>query len=340
MDSSSSHHLRRRKNPLSLPSVPSEVRNWAALPHDVLLNIFLKLGSCEIMWGAEAVCKAWRHVTIEEPMLWRKIHITAVPEWSSNDIAVRDAVNRSVGQCESFFGPWDDESLLYLAERSPSLKSLHLYLKSLRKNLLWADGASYEVLIEAIKKFPLLEDLEISPPYEHISASERLFESICKARPLLKNLKVRFIMPFDYPFEEAMLEERIDGDIYRTPLMCELRSLVLCNYIYDGLELAAILDNCPLLESLDITGLFVDGTMDAQLQAKCATVKNLNLHLDDSDDEGEEDEYGDNSDKEDEEPTWFSLGMLIQDEDEDGDSSDEEDEDGDSSGEEDCDNEF
>jgi hypothetical protein len=69
------------------------------------------------MWGAEAVCKAWWRVTVEEPELWRRIHITAVPEWSSIEIAVRDAVDRSAGLCEAFSAPWDEESLLYLAER-------------------------------------------------------------------------------------------------------------------------------------------------------------------------------------------------------------------------------
>jgi hypothetical protein len=117
MDISSSSRRRHRKNPPSESSVLGELRDWAALPDNALLNIFLRLGSCEIMWGAEAVCKAWRRVMVEEPELWHHIHITAVPEWSSIEIAVRDAVDRSAGLCESFSGPWDDVSLLYLAER-------------------------------------------------------------------------------------------------------------------------------------------------------------------------------------------------------------------------------
>ncbi|CAO2206025.1 unnamed protein product [Urochloa humidicola] len=110
---------RRRwcKKSCSSSSAPSEDRDWAALPHDVLFDVFLRLGSCEIMWGAEGVCKAWWRVVVEEPKLWRHIHITAVPEWSSIDIAVRDAVDRGAGLCEVFSGPWDDDSLLYLAER-------------------------------------------------------------------------------------------------------------------------------------------------------------------------------------------------------------------------------
>ncbi|KAL6592702.1 hypothetical protein ACP70R_049377 [Stipagrostis hirtigluma subsp. patula] len=171
---------------------------------------------------------------------------------------------------------------------APSLKSLHLSYDDDGSN-----DASYEVLNVAIKKLPLLEDLEISPLYLHISASDRLFESVCKARPLLKNLKIRFTLPSDYDFAEVVLEECQDGDIYRTPMMCELRSLELSNYILTGEQLTAILDNCPLLESLHITGFFVDRGMDAKLRAKCARVKNLTLPdgltKETNEDSGEED---------------------------------------------------
>ncbi|CAL5010811.1 unnamed protein product [Urochloa decumbens] len=284
----SNRRCRCRCKSFSSSSAPSEYRDWAALPHDVLFDVFLRLESCEIMWGAEGVCKAWRRVVVEEPKLWRRIHITSVPEWSSVDIAVRDAVDRSAGLCEAFSGPWDDDSLLYLAERSPSLKEMHLSHD---------EYASYEVLIEAIKKLPLLEDLEISPPYQQICASERFFESVCKARPLLKNIKIMFTMPSGYNMGDAVLEEYIDGDIYRTPLMLELRSLELSNYLFFAEALTAILDNCPLLESLKISGLLVDG-MDVQLREKCARIKNLSL----PNDSDEEDEETHDSDEEDEEP--------------------------------------
>nr|CAB3480287.1 unnamed protein product [Digitaria exilis] len=213
---------RRCKNPCSSSSAYSEERDWAALPHDVLFDIFLRLKSCEIMWGAEAVCKAWRRVTVEEPKLWRHIHIIDVPEWSSIDIAVRDVVDRSAGLCEVFSGPWDAESLLYLAERSPSLKSLHISHD---------EDASYEVLIDTIKNLPLLEDLDISLPYRHICASEKFLVSVCNARPLLKNLKINFSMPSDYSFEEAVAvvcQECVDGDIYRIPATCaRVKNLIL-----------------------------------------------------------------------------------------------------------------
>ncbi|TVU02052.1 hypothetical protein EJB05_52418, partial [Eragrostis curvula] len=249
------------------PSSPApEARDWAALPHDALLEVFLRLDAHDIMWSAEVVCKAWRRVAVEEPMLWRRVDMTRVP-LEDMDTAVYDAVDRSAGQMEAFSGPWDDELLVYLGDRAPSLKSLHLS---------YDDDATDEILMLAIKKFPLLEDLDISPPFYDLSAADKLFESVCKACPLLKNLKIKFIPPPYFDFDEAILMECVDGDIYRTPMMRELRSLELLNYVFSKEQLTAILDNCPLLESLRITGHQVD-EMDAQLQEKCARVKHLTI---------------------------------------------------------------
>ncbi|GJN39445.1 hypothetical protein PR202_gb28566 [Eleusine coracana subsp. coracana] len=80
-----------------------------------------------------------------------------------------------------------------------------------------------------------------------------------------------------FDFDEAILMELVDGDIYRTPMMCQLQSIEVFNYVFSNEQLAAILDNCPLLVSLHITGHHVDGVMDEQLRAKCARVKNLNI---------------------------------------------------------------
>ncbi|TVU43224.1 hypothetical protein EJB05_09671 [Eragrostis curvula] len=267
MSSSCSSRTKKRR---SLSSPSAEVRDWAALPHDALLEVFLRLDARDIMWSAEAVCKAWRRVSVEEPTLWRRVDMTKVP-LEGIETAVRDAVDRSSGRMEAFSGPWDDESLVYLGDRTPSLKSLHLSHD---------EYATDDILMVSLKKFPLLEDVDISPPFSHLSASERLFESICKACPLLKNLKIRFTLPPDLDFGEVMLMECADGDRYRTPMMRELRSLELYNYVIGSEQFTPILDNCPLLESVHITGFYVDGEMDAELQAKCARLKNLTFPFD------------------------------------------------------------
>lgn len=98
---------------------PLETRDWAALPHDILFAIFLKLGPCEIMQSAELVGTAWRRVAVEEPSLWRCIDMST-PSLRSAAVGravARAAVARSADQCEVFAGRGGDDLLLHLAER-------------------------------------------------------------------------------------------------------------------------------------------------------------------------------------------------------------------------------
>ncbi|TVU02055.1 hypothetical protein EJB05_52421, partial [Eragrostis curvula] len=60
-------------------SPASEARDWATLPHDALLEVFLRPDARDIMWSTEVLCKAWHRVTVEEPMLWRRVDMTAGP---------------------------------------------------------------------------------------------------------------------------------------------------------------------------------------------------------------------------------------------------------------------
>ncbi|GJN39451.1 hypothetical protein PR202_gb28572 [Eleusine coracana subsp. coracana] len=113
----SSSHRRRRCRKKASSSAPPEAssRDWAALPRDILVDVFLRLGPCqEIMRGADCVCSSWRCVAVEEPLLWRHIDIAMVPQWCPEG---RAAVDRSAGQCEAFAGAVDDDSLLYLVEK-------------------------------------------------------------------------------------------------------------------------------------------------------------------------------------------------------------------------------
>ena len=132
------------------------------------------------------------------------------------------------------------------------MKSLHLLDIS----------ASSEVLNKAIKELQFLEDLEISPSY----FSTVKFESVCQACPRLKTLTLRPHMPFGYGSDKLVV-----------PMMWELRSLQLldCELSTDGLK--NILDSCPLLESLHITGSLIGSEMDEEVRGKCTRVRNLTL---------------------------------------------------------------
>ncbi|TVU02042.1 hypothetical protein EJB05_52408, partial [Eragrostis curvula] len=139
------------------------------------------------------------------------------------------------------------------------------YLKSL--NNISHDGHSSEVLIKALKELSCIEDLEISP-IEYTTFHTFLLQSVCRACPRLKKLKLRFTS------ECAIYMMPIDG---RIPVMHELRFLELLGCELNAMGLAAILDSCPVLQSLRITGSFSWGEMNDELKAKCARVKNLNL---------------------------------------------------------------
>ena len=55
------------------PPQAAEARDWASLPPDILISVFLMLGPAEIMRGAERACAAWRRVAVDDPALWRRI---------------------------------------------------------------------------------------------------------------------------------------------------------------------------------------------------------------------------------------------------------------------------
>ena len=112
----SSPHL---KNPRSSASAAPAARDWASLPPDILISVFLMLGPAEIMRGAERACAAWRRVAVDDPALWRRIDMgTGVLPFSSGGrAAVHAAMDRAAGECEAFSGPCDNHLLFYLVRR-------------------------------------------------------------------------------------------------------------------------------------------------------------------------------------------------------------------------------
>uniref|UniRef100_A0A0E0EIV4 F-box domain-containing protein n=1 Tax=Oryza meridionalis TaxID=40149 RepID=A0A0E0EIV4_9ORYZ len=213
------------------------------LPLDAILAIFHKLDHIEILMGAGQVCRSWRRAARDEPQLWRRIDMRGHADLSFelNLFGMAQAaVRRSAGQCEAFWGEYaaDEKLLHFLGERAPSVKSLRLI-------------SCYDILNEgfsaAIKKFPLLEELELS---------------------LCSNIDNEYEMD-----EEAL----------GIATMHELRSLQLFANNLRNEGLAAILDNCPYLESLDVRHCF-NVNMDDTLRAKCARIKTLRLPYDSTDD--------------------------------------------------------
>ncbi|TVU43215.1 hypothetical protein EJB05_09662, partial [Eragrostis curvula] len=124
-------------------------------------------------------------------------------------------------------------------------------------------------------EFPNLEDLQVSPSYGTIF-DKYLFQSVCRACPCLKRLKLRFTVDGHFYYPQLIIP--IDGTI---PVMHELRFLELIGCELNDIGLAAVIDNGPVLQSLWITGCFNYREMDDELKAKCARVENMTLPQDD-----------------------------------------------------------
>ncbi|XP_051194651.1 F-box protein SKIP19 [Lolium perenne] len=251
-----------------------EARDWAALPLDAITCVLRKLDHIEILMGAGQVCHSWRCAARDHPALWRRIDMRGHPELDRQVNLYKmaqGAIRRAQGQCEAFWAEYaaDDDVLRLLGDQAPSLKSLSL--------IACQDIMEFE---EEIKKFPLLEELEISL-FTNIGGKQ-VFEEIGKACPELKHLKFnayRFCnLGDDTDTEDDNNEFRYnrDDDALGIASMHGLRSLQLFGQNFTNKGLTAILDNCPHLESLDIRHCF-NISMDGALRRKCRNIKTLKL---------------------------------------------------------------
>nr|CAB3502677.1 unnamed protein product [Digitaria exilis] len=163
---------------------PPAARDWAALPSDILLDVFLRLGPREVMLGAEQACKPWLRVAVEEPMLWRRVGLDEKDysdkrRWRRSIYDVEEdmrlaSVDRSKGQCEAFDGSCNDYDLLDLMRRAPYLKSLSI------EHYYDEESHSIKHLVKPLKKLTLLEDLQIRFTYGSLQDENKL-RSVCKA---------------------------------------------------------------------------------------------------------------------------------------------------------------
>ncbi|CAL4899506.1 unnamed protein product [Urochloa decumbens] len=267
----------------STAPLPPVATGWAALPRDVLWSLFTELGHREVLSGAGLACVAWRRLARQEPALWRRIDLTTaagdtVSGWKEMALA---AIDRSAGQCEAFWGRADNEVLLYLANRAPSMKSLRLTSHY---------DVSSEVFTELIKKFPLLEELELVLKYDTNNYSTKsaqrrtnswleLFQSACKACSHLHHFTVcsagkeqhsgryyprgrpRTPKPFSIPMMHGLNSFELSGDSSLT------NDVVM-----------QIVDNCPNLKSLNISDVRYEDKWELKLlNNKCYRIKDLKL---------------------------------------------------------------
>lgn len=129
-------------------------------------------------------------------------------------------------------------------------------------------------MAEAIKKFPLLEELELCECERY---DTWVFEVVAAACPRLKHFKHVNDRGYSWYNWERDLYPVDNREALAIARMHELRSLKLYHSGLDNQGLTAILGGCPHLESLDIRycGSII---MDSSMRAKCARVKTKKVY--------------------------------------------------------------
>nr|CAB3480272.1 unnamed protein product [Digitaria exilis] len=232
---------------------PAQERDWSELPRDAIASVFAKLGAVDILMGPGLVCHSWLDAAMV-PELWRSVDMAG-----PNIAAVRDkygsayedvlrvmakkAVDRSNGQLEV----------------APSLKVL---------GLISCFRIFIEGFMEAISKFPLLEELKLSA---WDLGSCVTYQFVGKACKNLRHFELVREVSWSYSFEPEYVGGNYHTDeAYGITTMHGLRYLTIHGYHLTNKGLTAILDNCPQLESLDLDSSFV---LDDAIRAKCAAIK-------------------------------------------------------------------
>ncbi|CAL4906844.1 unnamed protein product [Urochloa decumbens] len=160
------------------------------------------------------------------------------------------------------------------------------YMKSLR--ITSSYDVSSKVFAELIKKFPLLEELQLvlkSDAYTtnskepHTNSWVELFQSACQACRNLHHFTVQ-LADKDMSYDSYSYYGSKDRSARRfsIPMMHGLHSLELFGGHLTMDVMMEIVDNCPSLESLHISGMpYLYGREEKELRDKCSKIKDLRL---------------------------------------------------------------
>ncbi|XP_040377071.1 putative F-box/LRR-repeat protein 23 [Oryza brachyantha] len=241
------------------PAPPPPQPEWAELPVDAILAVFERLGAAEVLMGAGVVCRTWLRVATREPRLWRRVDLTGSFDPTVDmEAMARAAVDRADGRLEHFAADSfvTDALLSYIAKRTTCMKSLRL---------LDCMEIADKGLVAVGKTSPCLEELELTT-----CSIDILLKVVGQAFPNLKCLWLNNRW-FDIQLDEFRDNFHALGIACSMP---KLRHLQLFANRLRNNALAAILDNCLHLESLDLRQCF-NVYVDAELQAKCVRLKDV-----------------------------------------------------------------
>ncbi|CAI9100733.1 OLC1v1037895C2 [Oldenlandia corymbosa var. corymbosa] len=249
----------RKKEPSPLPAP------WTELPLDIAANILKRLDVVDILEAAQRVCTTWRSVC-KDPSMWQKIDMSKHTGYEDFDseIMCKHLVDRSQGQLVDvrvgFFGT--DDLLAHIAERSGQLRCLLL------ASCCAITGYG---LTEAVKRFPLLEELHL---FSADVPSESI-EIVGRSCPLLKSFSFGGVAPFPDKKDFRVRELECNNEALSiAKTMPRLQYLDLFGNALTNDGLVAILDGCTHLETLDLRrcfGVNLEGNIGKQCtqQLKC-----------------------------------------------------------------------
>ncbi|KAF9620216.1 hypothetical protein IFM89_010951 [Coptis chinensis] len=301
------------------PCPSKRTRNWHNLPRDVLILIFMKLELSEVLYNAQLVCSWWRKIA-KEPELFHIIDVQNL--WDFFDIRDYDhttktakdpgilrlnearhyfetqdynrmskmaieAINRSCGELVKFsimkFAT--DKVLRYIGMKSGNS------LKCLR--LAKCKQVSEKILIQVVKKLPLLEEFELC----YSSFSWKVIKVVGHSCPRLISFRLNrhevkhiHYSPYRNEFirkhviERSLRKCEVDDDAFAIAAnMPTLRRLHLFGNSMTDKGLRAILDKCPHLEYLDLRKCFYI-KFGGFLRERCQGIRILRLPDDSTDD--------------------------------------------------------
>ncbi|KAL4563517.1 hypothetical protein LXL04_027560 [Taraxacum kok-saghyz] len=216
-------------------SATKESPNWLDMPDELMVNIFQRLPTVEVLKSTRKVCTTWGRIC-KYPAMWKVVTMLKQPvdgsDWDHGlEALTKEAVDLSRGELIdiSIEGFCTDELLDHIVLQSNKLKRLCL---------VSCLNITETVLSLAIKRVPQLEELHLV--YTFINA--QALEVIGRNCPQLKSFKMS--KTFSGTFDDHALAI--------ADSMPELRHLEMSDIVMtnDGLE--AILNGCLHLESLDV----------------------------------------------------------------------------------------
>ncbi|CAJ2640757.1 F-box protein skip19 [Trifolium pratense] len=262
--------------------------NWLELPIDLTKNILQRLDTVDIVTSAHNVCPLWRNIC-NDPLMWRTIHM--IGNISRFDRLESEKKLRCRASGTILFGNISRcdfrrlESLEKICRRAIDL-SCGLVLEDIAIESFGTD----DLLKYIAHRAGHIRRLQISCC---IQISCKGIREFVKEYPLLEELTIEMKMK-----NTNFIVDCEDDEFPIAKPMPRLRHLKIFGIFLNDVKLEAILDCCPLLESLDLCMCICDSFSPSVSKRFHEKIKYFQppYQINDGDDEHVELEIDDDSD--------------------------------------------